>query len=105
MKDKITRKLFLGFIQLHILRHASQQPVFGSWLIEHLKGHGYAMSPGTLYPLLHRMTKENLLMCEQQTIEGRSRKYYQITDLGGRCWRSSTRRCASCLVTLMTEGL
>lgn len=82
MKERILRKLFLGFIQIHILRHASQKPFFGAWLIEHLGQHSYKVSPGMLYPLLHRMEEDGLILKETRVIDGRQRKYYGITTLG-----------------------
>lgn len=82
MKDKIMRKFFLGFIQIHILHHAKKEPFYGVWMIEELKSHGYDMSPGTLYPLLHSMESSGLLEMEEKTVEGKIRKYYKITGLG-----------------------
>ncbi|KEI70868.1 PadR family transcriptional regulator [Endozoicomonas elysicola] len=82
MKEKILRKLFLGFIQIHILRHANQEPFFGAWLIEHLNDHGYKISPGTIYPLLHKMEEEGLITKKVTVTDGRQRKYYHITLLG-----------------------
>lgn len=82
MEDAIIRKLFLGFIQMHILHHAKKEPFFGSWMIEELSEHGYSMSPGTLYPLLHTMETAGLLVKENQIHEGKVRKYYSITEKG-----------------------
>ncbi len=82
MKEEILRKLFLGFIQIHILHHAKEKPFYGSWMIEELQEHGYDMSPGTLYPLLHRMESRGLLEKESRTVEGKIRKYYRITTVG-----------------------
>lgn len=82
MQDKILRKFFLGFIQIHILHHAKKKPFYGVWMIEELKEHGYNMSPGTLYPLLHNMEDCNLLQKEEIAVEGKIRKYYTITELG-----------------------
>ncbi|MCM1989767.1 PadR family transcriptional regulator [Oceanirhabdus seepicola] len=82
MKDKIMRKLFLGFIQIHILHHAKKEPIFGAWMIEELQEHGYEMSPGTLYPLLHNMESNNLLKKEEKLVNGKIRKYYSITSFG-----------------------
>ncbi|WP_097018545.1 PadR family transcriptional regulator [Orenia metallireducens] len=82
MKDKILRKFFLGFIQIHMLHHAKQKPFYGSWMIEELGEHGYNISPGTLYPMLHSMESKGLLEQEERTVEGRVRKYYKITELG-----------------------
>jgi len=82
MKDKVIRKLFLGFISVHILHHAKEEPFFGLWMIEELEHHGYNMSPGTLYPLLHSMEKDGLLDSEERNVKGKIRKYYRITPLG-----------------------
>lgn len=82
MQDKIFRKLFLAFIQIHILHHAKKEPFYGAWMIEELSEHGYDMSPGTLYPFLHSMESSGLLEKEEKTVEGKIRKYYNITELG-----------------------
>ncbi len=82
MQDKIMRKFFLGFIQIHILHHAKKEPFYGVWMIEELSEHGYDMSPGTLYPLLHNMESSGLLEKEERTVDGKIRKYYKITELG-----------------------
>ncbi len=82
MHEKIMRKFFLGFIQIHILHHAKKEPFFGSWMIEELKEHGYQMSPGTLYPLLHTMESSHLLEKFEVLAGGKVRKYYRITDEG-----------------------
>lgn len=82
MADKIYRKLFLGFIQIHILHHAKKEPFYGSWMIEELKEHGYTLSSGTLYPILHRMETLGLLKKDPRVINGKVRKYYSITRKG-----------------------
>ena len=76
------RDFFLGFIKIHILHHAAKEPVFGLWLIEELGGHGYKLSPGTLYPVLHKLENEKLLCSYEKNVGGRIRKYYRITDEG-----------------------
>lgn len=75
-------EFFLGFIKIHILHHASCEPVYGLWLMEELKRHGYSISPGTLYPVLHSLKKEELLEAENRVVEGKIRKYYRITPEG-----------------------
>lgn len=76
------RDFFLGFIKIHILHHAAQEPIYGVAIIEELRRHGYELSPGTLYPLLHGLQNAGYLTCAAQVINGRVRKYYQITDAG-----------------------
>jgi DNA-binding PadR family transcriptional regulator len=51
-------------------------------MISELKRHGYNISPGTLYPLLHKMEKENLLAKRVEIVEGKKRIYYSITRQG-----------------------
>lgn len=82
MEDRILRKLFLGFIQIHILHHASEHPIFGLWMVEELKEHGYDISTGTLYPILHNMEKDELLLKEERNVNGKIRKYYTATEKG-----------------------
>lgn len=76
------RDLFLGFIKIHILHHAGEQPVYGVWLMEELARHDYTISPGTLYPTLHSLEQAGYLTSEKRVVEGRQRKYYTITPTG-----------------------
>jgi len=75
---------FAGFVELHVLHHAAEQPVFGLWLIEELEEHGYKISPGTLYPVLHAMEETGLLKSRDVLSNGKIRKYYSITAKGRR---------------------
>ncbi len=82
MKEQVLRKLFLGFVQVHILYHAGKEPIFGLSMIEELKNHGYEISAGTLYPLLHSMESKGLLKKQEEVVEGKVRKYYTLTPRG-----------------------
>ncbi|BCB03595.1 PadR family transcriptional regulator [Bacillus sp. KH172YL63] len=82
MEDRVMRKLFLGFIHIHILHHAKEQPIYGSWMLEELKEHGYSISSGTLYPILHSMETDNLLIKNEKNVDGKIRKYYTTTEKG-----------------------
>lgn len=76
------RDLFLGFIRLHILYHASEAPIFGLDMIRELARHGYELSPGTLYPMLHKLAEVGYLAQETQVVGGKQRKYYRATPAG-----------------------
>jgi len=76
------RDVLTGFIKLHVLYHASQEPVFGLDLIQELRRHGYELSPGTLYPTLHALEEEGYLRHEDKLVNGRRRKYYTVTRQG-----------------------
>ena len=93
--------LFSGFIKLHVLHHASERPVYGLWLIEELAEHGYRVSPGTLYPLLHSLEQGELLKSYNQLYEGKIRRYYKITSGG----RRQLKKAKLQLMELMGEIL
>ncbi len=76
------RDIFAGLIKLHILYHASKEKIFGLWIIEELRRHGYELSPGTLYPILHRMEKKGYLNSEKEIVKGKIRRVYSITAQG-----------------------
>lgn len=76
------RDFFLGFIKIHILHHAAHGPVFGLALIRELARHGYEVSPGTVYPVLHELARAGYLAREDRVVHGKVRKYYRITPLG-----------------------
>jgi DNA-binding PadR family transcriptional regulator len=76
------RDLELGAIQAHILFHATQHPIYGSWMAEELARHGLVVSFGTLYPMFHRMHQAGLLECREQRNGSQMRKYYMATPQG-----------------------
>ena len=55
---------------------------FGLWMIEELKSYGYEVSSGTIYPILHSMEEDGILVSEEKTVEGKVRKYYSLTKKG-----------------------
>jgi DNA-binding PadR family transcriptional regulator len=67
-----------------VLHHAAQGPVFGLGMIEELSRHGYRISPGSLYPLLHGLERKGYLRSAEKR-NGRSlRKEYRATAMGKR---------------------
>ena len=99
----VDREFFLGFIKIHILYHAASEPVFGMELAEELARHGYNISPGTLYPTLHRLEKEGYLNSTRKVVNGRVRKYYRATPEGKRVLEKARRNIRE-LVTEVLEG-
>ena len=79
MKDA---DLYAGLIRLHILYHASKEPVFGLGIMEELGRHGYRLSPGTLYPMLHAMEEAGYLRARTRVVDGKTRRNYVITAKG-----------------------
>jgi len=66
-----------------MFHHAASSPVVGQWVLRELRGHGYDVSPGTLYPMLARMEERGWLRCKVDSGGGaRSRKEYSLTKKG-----------------------
>jgi DNA-binding PadR family transcriptional regulator len=83
MRD-IFRETFLGFVRVHLLHHAAKAPIFGTEMLAELRRHGYALSPGTLYPILHALESAGYLRSEQRLVAGKLRRYYRGTAKGAR---------------------
>jgi PadR family transcriptional regulator, regulatory protein PadR len=79
-----TKMFFGGFVRLHILYHATQEPVFGVEMMEELGRHGYEVSAGTLYPMLHQLEEVGYLVSHTEVVGGKQRKYYRATPAGAR---------------------
>ena len=90
--SKMFRDLVLGFIRVHVLHHASAGEIYGSGIAAELENHGYRLSWGTLYPLLHNLTDEGFLEREDRVINGKVRKYYTITPLGRHALEEARRK-------------
>lgn len=80
--DQLDRQFFLGFVRTHILFHAAEAAICGVEITEELSRHGYRLSPGTLYPILHALAAAGYLRCVSKVENGRVRKYYTITARG-----------------------
>ena len=63
---------------LHLLR----TPGYGYGLLEELAQHGFATDANTLYPLLRRLEKQELLTSAWNTEEARPRKFYRTSARG-----------------------
>ncbi len=80
---RLQREFYLAFWKSHILHHAAEGPVVGHWMLNELRRHGYDVSPGTLYPILHRMEAYGWLRRECDPTGGsKSRQSYFITPQG-----------------------
>src|SRR5438874_13140297 len=76
------RDLYSGLIRLHVLHHAAEEPIFGLGMMEELARHGYRISPGSLYPLLHGLERKGYLRSSAER-NGRSlRRVYRATPQG-----------------------
>ena len=76
------RDLYSGLIRLHVLHHAAEEPIFGLGMLEELARHGYRISPGTLYPILHGLEKKGYLRSTAERNGKSLRKVYRATAAG-----------------------
>src|SRR5215468_10598581 len=86
------RDLYSGLMRLHILHHAVEGPIFGLGMAEELARHGYRISPGTLYPLLHGLEGKGYLKATEHR-DGKSlRKVYRATPLGRKALKAAKEK-------------
>jgi DNA-binding PadR family transcriptional regulator len=97
----VVRDFRRGAVRLHVLHHAAAGEVSGAWMSEELGRHGYRISPGTLYPLLHDLERSGLLASSQRVEAGRVVRFYTITDAG----RESLDEARYALAELASELL
>jgi DNA-binding PadR family transcriptional regulator len=80
--EKLDQAWLSGFIRLHILHHATKEPLVGHWMIEELRRHGYRLSPGTLYPMLRGMEEKGYLRSTEKREGRRFWREYRATASG-----------------------
>ena len=100
MSDK---DLYSGMIRLHILYHAAKEPIFGLSIIEELGRHGYKLSPGTLYPILHGLEQRGYLRSSKKR-EGRQiRRFYRATPAGRKALKGAKEKVRELVGELFEE--
>lgn len=82
--DGLIREFLLGFIKIHILHHAAKEKIYGTEFQNELARHGYDLSFGTIYPVFHKLERDGYLRSEKVKVGGKVRKYYSITNKGGK---------------------
>ena len=97
----VVRDFVRGAVQVHALYHAAEGDVHGAALIEELGRHGHRLSPGTLYPMLHRLEAAGLIRSRPVVVDGRVRRVYRATVQG----RAALRRCQHAVGELAAEVL
>lgn len=61
-------------------------------MIRELERHGYRLSPGTMYPILHGLEERGYLSSTKEVVSGKMRKYYRITILGEQALKEAKER-------------
>ncbi|MGM0924433.1 MAG: PadR family transcriptional regulator [Bacillota bacterium] len=79
--NSLTTELRRGTLTLAVLSQL-QTPQYGYSLVQLLEKNNITIDQSTLYPLLRRLEKQELLISEWELTETRPRKYYKLSDFG-----------------------
>ena len=104
MNRRLERGFFLGFVRVHILHHACEAPIYGTEMVSELARHGYALSYGTLYPVLHTLENEGLLKSERRGVSGKLRRYYVATAAGRQVLADAKSRIGELVSEVLGDG-
>ena len=92
--EKLRLELRRGALPLAVLAQLREEH-YGYSLRKQLNAKGLEIDEGTLYPLIRRLEKQGLLVSEWRIDDKRKKRYYRISDLGGKVlalltneWRS-----------------
>ena len=88
IRTKRTNPDFLnGVPELLLLSLLSRRPMYGYELVQAIRAstHGaLEFGEGCIYPILHRLEAEGMLLSKRETVAGRSRVIYRVTAKGSK---------------------
>lgn len=79
--NSLTTELRRGTLTLAVLSQL-RTPQYGYSLVQLLEQSGITIEQSTLYPLLRRLEKQELVTSSWDTSESRPRKYYVLSEYG-----------------------
>ncbi|SFC72762.1 PadR family transcriptional regulator [Spirosoma endophyticum] len=84
--DSANQEFLRGTLKTIVLQLLAQQGrMYGyeiTQAVEERTGGELTLTFGALYPVLHKLEDEGLLITESQEVDGRLRKYYRLTPTG-----------------------
>lgn len=87
-----------------MLHHAAEGPLVGFSMLEELGRHGYRLSPGTLYPLLHSLERKGYLRSAQKREGRRSWREYRATLFGKKALAAAKEKLGELFHELIEEN-
>ena len=87
MAEVLGRLFFAGFVRLHVLYHAAQEPICGVEVVAELARHGYRLSPGTVYPVLHELERAGYFPAGHGLVSGKRPSITRPPPRGKPPWR------------------
>ncbi len=79
--NSLVTELRRGTLTLAVLSQL-RLPQYGYSLVQSLEKSGISIEQSTLYPLLRRLEKQELVTSSWDTTESRPRKYYVLSEYG-----------------------
>lgn len=82
---KTKEHLLDGVPELLILRLLAREEMYGYQLVSeiHRRSQGaFEFGEGCIYPVLHRLVEQRMLLERQQAVSGRTRRYYRLSTAG-----------------------
>ncbi len=86
LMNSLVVELRRGSLVLSVFSQLNK-PEYGYSLVKKLEDKNAPIDAGTLYPLLRRLEKQQLLLSEWDTTESRPRKYYTMSDEGKQIYK------------------
>jgi PadR family transcriptional regulator PadR len=103
---KTKEHLLDGVPELLILRLLAREEMYGYQLVSeiHRRSDGaLEFGEGCIYPVLHRLVKQKMLLERQQEVSGRTRRYYRVSAVGTkrlaqleRTWQQVSETIVAC---------
>ena len=78
-------RLLSGAVEMLMLEVISHGPTYGYEITQTVesRSQGYfELKEGSLYPALHRLEEQKLVKSSWREVDGRRRKYYELTTAG-----------------------
>ena len=87
MSDKYERQMKKGVMDMLVLKLLEKEAKYGYQIISEMRDRGgdvFDLKEGTLYPVLYRLEKDQLVESWWSEPQGKqvARKYYRITETG-----------------------
>lgn len=103
--QSLTQELRRGTIVLSVLSQLNE-PQYGYTLVKNMEEKGVPVDTNTLYPLLRRLEKQEILTSEWETDGNKPRKYYRRTVFGDGVYdtlKKQWQEMAGCMQALLEE--
>lgn len=103
-QKQIKQSFWQGILRLYLLHLAGRGPIYGGEVKKQLQDFGYDISPGSLYPLLHALEEATLFQSRLEILQGRARRYYEITLQGRACLATLRQELTGVLQDVLAES-